>query len=397
MSSRSDDSPPPPISDAASEEAIPDPSASLGDGLADGLIDRYLLGTLGPDEGDGAVAFFADPVRKRILQRFLERVEGDADAIAPDTARTFEELRSRMYDAGQSPDARIGTQDPRKMALSGTGTLPWNGHARYHDVRRSLIRGIAGTVAVCGLGVLLSRSSDEAFHPQRFATGVGQRSTIRLTDGSRVILSPRTSITVVGDRVDVAGEAYFHVTPHLTRAFSVRTEDATVQVLGTAFVVRRYANEHGTRVVVEDGRVAVHSENRRRSLVLSANTMALVTDSNMAVTQGVVAKEYTGWGHGILSFDHATLHDVLSELAHAFGADIRITDTTLAQQILSLDVSMTNQSLPDILAPVCDAAGSHYIVKNDIYLVSPGRIARRTSTQAPQRYSIPKPEMHYGR
>src|SRR5690606_18071558 len=94
---------------------------------------------------------------------------------------------------------------------------------------------------------------------REYRTAAGQRATVRLADGSTITLAPGTVVSVAAGAVTVSGEAFFVVAPTPARPFSVRTSTAHVRVLGTAFAVRHYASETSSRVVVEDGRVAVRT------------------------------------------------------------------------------------------------------------------------------------------
>ena len=104
------------------------------------------------------------------------------------------------------------------------------------------------------------RSTGEAH--ERYVSAVGKRDSVRLADGSRVILGPASQLVVPaafgqrGREVELHGEAYFDVVHDTTRPFVVRAGDATIRDIGTSFAVR---SDSGPRlqVVVTAGAVAL--------------------------------------------------------------------------------------------------------------------------------------------
>jgi transmembrane sensor len=94
---------------------------------------------------------------------------------------------------------------------------------------------------------------------------------LTLPDGSRVeLLAAQTAVALEqSDARQVTlrmrqGQARFSVTPGLTRVFRVRTEQVTVEVLGTVFELTLLRGQ--TRVRVERGSVAVAWRNQRVEL-----------------------------------------------------------------------------------------------------------------------------------
>lgn len=78
---------------------------------------------------------------------------------------------------------------------------------------------------------------------QSYETGVGERRTVLLTDGSRMTLNTSTEVNVAltksRRKVGVLrGEALFEVAKDPTRPFVVRTAGAEVVATGTEFLVR---------------------------------------------------------------------------------------------------------------------------------------------------------------
>jgi ferric-dicitrate binding protein FerR (iron transport regulator) len=218
-----------------------------------------------------------------------------------------------------------------------------------------------------------------------------------------MILAPTTSVTITAAGATVSGEAYFVIVPHSARPFAVRTDNAIVQVLGTHFSVRRYPNEMSTRVVVEDGRVAlralrmVRQKATTKATVMSARMLATVTDSGITVMPGIVTEEYVSWTHGLLVFNRVALGTVIAELVRVYDADIRIADTTLAKQVMQVNVSVDEDSLTQVLDLICTVSNAHYTRRGRTYVLLPGRTATHTPRAAPAHHDFFQPEPQYGR
>lgn len=124
---------------------------------------------------------------------------------------------------------------------------------------------LAASLLVAFLGATFLLGSRLLATPT-YATGVGEQRSIRLPDGSRVVLDSRSQLRVdftPGVRqVDLLqGQALFYVVRDLQKPFLVRAGGAVVRDVGTQFDVNR--SPHGTIVTVVEGRVAVVSQPTR--------------------------------------------------------------------------------------------------------------------------------------
>lgn len=125
--------------------------------------------------------------------------------------------------------------------------------------RRRRWRGwVAGAAAACALwimapGLLIHWQADQT-------TGTGEIRTVRLADGSRVVLAPGSALAVdlqPGARNVrlLRGEAWFDVAHDAMRPFRVLAGASETRVLGTAFDV--HLSNHGAEVAVGRGIVEV--------------------------------------------------------------------------------------------------------------------------------------------
>jgi ferric-dicitrate binding protein FerR (iron transport regulator) len=239
-----------------------------------------------------------------------------------------------------------------------------------------------------------TRAAGPAQTSQTYVTRPGQWSTIHLSDHSTITLAPATSVVAKGNEFTLTGEAYFDIVAHSDRPIIVRTRNATVRVLGTRFDVRQYPSERVSRVVVNEGKIALHVPARRNApVILGQQTVAQVTDSGIVTEVSGATSAYTSWTRGELVFNGMQLRDVVAELGRAYGAEIDIQDSVLARKPMLMEVSVHHESLAEVLDAISLVTGAHYVRRGDAYLVVPGRPTR----VGPTRQHPLQPEKHYGR
>lgn len=157
----------------------------------------------------------------------------------------------------------------------------------------------------------------------------GQTRTIRLSDGTEVILNENTTLTYPLDfdglesrDLSLSGEAFFKVAHRPTQAFRISTDQAKVEVLGTQFNVRAYPQEQTTEVAVSSGRVAFSDKLGAHRTELTAGEGAyLSTDGQVKDLKGL-ADNYYAWQGGDLYFKDTPLEEALPLLARYYQVSI---------------------------------------------------------------------------
>jgi transmembrane sensor len=361
------------------------------------VYDRYLVGV--SETGDDAMLqrWATTPQRRRLLDALAER--GYSTDTFERTQVAWARLATTMHE--QASDAASIPVSPRRdqpvHARSGRTILMFPRSTAASRVRRSML--LATTLAAVA-GTMVIRSIDRpspAPSVQHHTTRDGEQRTVGLPDGSVIHLAPATSVGIQGRTATVDGEAMFSVLHDPTHPFIVRTANTLVTVLGTTFHVRQYGNERQSRVMVENGRVVVQRRNDRgvdaTPIVLTGTMAAITTDSTISVLRDTRADEFTDWTKGMLVFDRVPLRDMLADLARAYGTTIRVSDTLLASERMTMQVSVRTQSLARVLELIGTAVNAHHTYDGRAYLLAPGR----TSTRNMKRSPFPKPEKEYGR
>jgi transmembrane sensor len=205
------------------------------------------------------------------------------------------------------------------------------------DRRITLSRGlwIAGGLtiaAACALFFVWSNPIAPAT-PTRFATAPAQSATIGLEDGSRVSLGPETALQVAFTRKRRAvqlggGEAFFSVAKDASRPFIIDVAGASVEVLGTTFEVKVVCG--AVRVGVATGVVRLRRRSGSRAIEIPAGR-AVELGVDGAFSELVAARDIGAWRSGILSYDNASVCEIISDANRAGGDVIRLADPSLAE------------------------------------------------------------------
>ncbi len=123
----------------------------------------------------------------------------------------------------------------------------------------------------------------------------------------------------------IQGEAFFDVASHEGQPFAVKAHGVDVNVVGTAFNVR--LGERAVHVRVQEGTVRVDAAGvaRPAAAVLTAGQGVEVDRATSSVRQLTQAPEAVGsWRAGHLVFRHATLAEVVEELAAYLDRPVRL-------------------------------------------------------------------------
>ncbi len=160
----------------------------------------------------------------------------------------------------------------------------------------------------------------------------GGQYQLILSDGTQVWLNAASSlrfpVTFTGnDRVvELEGEGYFEVAKDAARPFSVRTNRADVQVLGTHFNVCSYAGEDWKTTLLE-GQVAV-KQHAAQALLKPGNQAILFSQNeklNMVPEADV--NEAIAWKEGYFLFNDATVPAIMQQVSRWYDVDIVYKDT----------------------------------------------------------------------
>lgn len=155
----------------------------------------------------------------------------------------------------------------------------------------------------------------------------GGEYTLVLADGSKVFLNAESSlkypVLFSGDlrKVKLEGEAYFEVKRNPEKPFVVDVNGIQVNVLGTSFGIRAYADEEEISTTLVSGRVNVLSG--KQVYALKPSEQAVFDKRTESVKLAAVDTElFVGWKDGRLVFDNCSLERILKDLGRWYSFEV---------------------------------------------------------------------------
>ncbi|MFT4091914.1 MAG: FecR domain-containing protein [Asticcacaulis sp.] len=195
--------------------------------------------------------------------------------------------------------------------------------------RRALIGGaIAASAALTvGYGGIMGPVSGLLAD---YATGVGERKSVTLPDGSVMWLNTASAVSLAFGhdlrRIRLHdGEVLFQVAAEALRPFVVSSGGGQALAVGTRFSMRRLRGH--TEVSVIEGRVNV--SNGKRSAGLSGGQMIRYGTDILGAVETTDTQAVSAWHRGKLIFNRQSLVDVIAEIERYERGRIVIMDEAL--------------------------------------------------------------------
>lgn len=278
----------------------------------------------------------ANPLDARMLAALdaalaSDRAGGKADA--PDVDAALRAVHARMHD--DAPTRVLPFPVERSAAARSRPRTRW-------------IAGGLAAAAVVALAFALGRTRDAADRPVAVAargapgsivtTGVGVRDSVRLPDGTRVVLAPGSRLAVspsyggTSREVTLQGMAWLAVRHDAARPFTLRAGSALVRDVGTQFTARSGARASDpVSVSVSEGSVEVRSAAvHATSVTLGAGDRAeLGTDGRVVAERGAASEADLAWMTGRLVFRDARMDQVREDLRRWYGVQLEFADSAM--------------------------------------------------------------------
>lgn len=219
--------------------------------------------------------------------------------------------------------------------------------------------------------VLNNTSSKPVYNT--LTTPRGTKYQLRLPDGTRIWLNAASSITYptafYGDSrtVSITGEVYFEVTPNAKKPFLVKTEAATVTVLGTHFNVNAYPDEPQMKTTLLEGQVKISQHQQSR--LLEPGEQASVSPAGMiSVLKDVNEAQVMGWKDGKFILDKVEVHALMRQLARWYDLEVIYRGEITQHFWGTVSEEMTAAQLFQMLE---STGAAHFKLEGNTVIVSP--------------------------
>lgn len=200
-----------------------------------------------------------------------------------------------------------------------------------------------------------------------YSTGIGEKETILLADGSTITLNANSSISYrrfnwEEDRaVDFDGEAFFDVSSG--NDFTVTTSKGTVSVLGTQFNIK---NRKDFKVQCYEGSIEFTPLDTNHSSMRLQKGME-ISLMNGEIHQRQFSKNTPDWKNGFSSFSEQPLFEVLDELALQYPIEFQMDAVDVNRKFTG---NFTHTHLENALKTTLEPMGIQYHVSADKRIVT---------------------------
>jgi len=296
----------------------------------------YYAGECAPTDADVVTRWLhANPVDRELLERLHASTSGDV-------------LRAALTHAPLDVEDALRRMHARRRQ----GLVLVRPSRATRPVRRWLVGGLVAAAAAAALVVRVGLPA----RARVVETAVRRRDSLRLDDGTRVILAPGSRLVVAAGygaaarEVSLDGAAWFSVRHDAAHPFVVHAGASTVRDLGTQFVVRTDGVGGGVAVAVAEGSVALDAR------VLQAGDRGVSRDGAVVARRGVVGDDDLSWTRGTLTYHDAPLDVVRADLRRWYGVDLRVADSAVAR--LRLTATFDGERVDEVLRVIALALGT---------------------------------------
>ncbi len=253
------------------------------------------------------------------------------------------------------------------------------------------IRWIAATqvlAAAAVLVVLIGFAIQFLPHSQApqvtvFETRLGERRSLQLEDGSRLVLNTdsHVSVTFTADSriIDLTrGQARFEVAKDPARPFIVRAGGKQIVARGTQFDVRW--TEERLAIVLFEGRVSVlpaQQSPSRPGIRMTPGDRLLFEQPALAIKSAPDLEREEAWVAGRAIFERTPLREAVAEINRYARRPLQLGDPSLAELPISGtfsvdDVDAFARALADVLSLRVDDTGDSLVLFKRARIRPPG-------------------------
>lgn len=194
------------------------------------------------------------------------------------------------------------------------------------------------------------RQSTEVISP------MGQKTMIVLPDSSLVWLNSGSTLKYSGvfnkkeREVILEGEAFFEVRKNSSKMFRVKAGILFVDVYGTSFNVKNYADDNTKEVTVSSGRVSVGDSQKALKSLTKGQQAVLNKTTNKLSVVNAEPDVVSSWKNNELKFDNTPLTEVVKYLERWYGVNINIEKSMIGKHNYTFKIK--TESLTEILEKI---------------------------------------------
>ena len=196
---------------------------------------------------------------------------------------------------------------------------------------------------------------------------------VSLPDGSTVYLNRNSEFSYhknfgkKGRNVKLTGEAFFKISPDVTKPFIIDAGKANVKVVGTSFNVITNNKESDVEVFVKTGKVLVSDQSGSQTIQLDPGYVGTMNSKTSGKTINI-DPNYLSWNTGDLEYSGQKLSVVFKDLKRVYNMDIIADDPLILENPWSSPID--NSSQETIIRLICTSFNLSYAKDGNVYHLS---------------------------
>lgn len=208
-------------------------------------------------------------------------------------------------------------------------------------------------------------------HSFKAQTAPDGQKKIRLPDGSLIWLNGGTKVRYSINKKNntrmlyLSGQAFFDIKQDANRPFIVKTDHASIKVLGTRFDVAAYPDEKITEAVLMGGSILFTTHKGSKEIntpVEPGQKISINYLSGQLKVMNVDTAFYTLWKEGKLLFRNESFGHVARAMEHKYGIQIIFKDQSLQKE--RLNGYLEKESLEEALEALKLTLQFQYAIKD---------------------------------
>ncbi|HNW52648.1 MAG TPA: FecR domain-containing protein [Bacteroidales bacterium] len=278
---------------------------------------RYLGGEMSQAECE---AFLDENAVTEVEKQSIEHMKKQWTAMKnyqehkiPDTGKAWDKLHARLENDNLIPSA---TETPVRRLMP------------------ALLKIAAVLIIVIGIGAVIytSGTKNPSSEMVQLNTANDANTLIKtLADGSVIYIAQNSEFSFpkefesMSRNVALNGEAFFDIAPNPLKPFIIETDEATIEVLGTAFNVKD-KQSNGFELCVDRGKVKVTLKKDPTHPQLVVAGEKVNSSNNNLVKSKYVANSQSAWYKQRMHFKDEKLQNIVSVLNRNFNTSFVIPE-----------------------------------------------------------------------
>jgi ferric-dicitrate binding protein FerR (iron transport regulator) len=325
------------------------------------------------------------------IEKFTDKEWEELASILSDENGEHTELIGRFTDGDDNNSARKW----KELGMSNTENIDidkaWNNvHSRLSEnnlltaekslkvtfVRSTLLKVAAVALILLSVGSAAMYLNNAGYFSKKVSViaGIDQKNIlVSLPDGSKVYLNRNSEFSYKsnfgkhGRNVSLTGEAFFEISPDVTKPFIIDAGKAKVKVVGTTFNVITNNSQSAVEVFVKTGKVIVSDESGSQTIQLDPGYVGTM-NSNTSGKKINENPNYISWKTGYLDYDNQKLSVVFTDLKRVYNMNIIADDNSILENPWSSPI--VNLKEETIIQLICNTFNLSYTRDGDVYRLS---------------------------